>query len=183
MDEYTAGRGKNIPQDLKLSIEKLIKAVFDQHGSALMEKAPSNRLPKILEIVQKEKKLGEQQKAIIATAVNKSQIFAEEFSIKPEMNAEISDSPIVEPDRQHSENLKQMEEEEQRELTNMIPTGKQLRRSDIEPPSFMTQQEVPLEFASPREDEQLRQSIQKSEGAIRQSIQKSDQLRQSQQQK
>lgn len=65
MDEYMAGRGKHIPPELKTSIEKLIKVVFDQHGSGLMEGAPANKLPKILEIVQKgkERKLAELQKA------------------------------------------------------------------------------------------------------------------------
>ena len=57
LDEYMAGRGKNLPPDLKSSIDRLIKAVYDQHGSALIEKSPSNKLSKILDIVNKEKKL------------------------------------------------------------------------------------------------------------------------------
>ena len=57
LDEYMAGRGKNLPPDLKSSIDRLIKAVYDQQGSALIEKSPSNKLSKILDIVNKEKKL------------------------------------------------------------------------------------------------------------------------------
>ena len=52
-----AGRGKNLPPDLKGSIDRLVKSVYDQHGSALIEKSPSNKLSKILDIVNKEKKL------------------------------------------------------------------------------------------------------------------------------
>ena len=52
-----AARGRNLPADLKLSIDKLVKAVYDQHGSALIEQCPSNKLSKILEIVSKEKKI------------------------------------------------------------------------------------------------------------------------------
>jgi len=54
-----AGRGKNLPPDLKSSIDRLVKAVYDQHESALIDQAPSNKLSKILEIVNKEKKLAE----------------------------------------------------------------------------------------------------------------------------
>ncbi len=56
-----AGRGKNLPPDLKSSIDRLVKAVYDQHESALIDQAPSNKLSKILEIVNKEKKLAEVQ--------------------------------------------------------------------------------------------------------------------------
>ena len=56
-----AGRGRNLPEELKSGIDKLVKAVYDQHGSALIEQSPSNKLSKILEIVSKEKKLMEQQ--------------------------------------------------------------------------------------------------------------------------
>ncbi len=55
-----AGRGRNLPPDLKASIDRLVKSVYDQHGSALIEQSPSNKLSKILEIVSKEKKLQEQ---------------------------------------------------------------------------------------------------------------------------
>ncbi len=54
-----AGRGRNLPQELKSSIDRLIKAVYDQHGSALIEQTPSNKLQKMLEIVSKEKKIQE----------------------------------------------------------------------------------------------------------------------------
>ena len=59
LDDYMAGRGKNLPPDLKSSIDRLVKAVYDQHESALIDQAPSNKLSKILEIVNKEKKLAE----------------------------------------------------------------------------------------------------------------------------
>jgi hypothetical protein len=39
-----AGRGKVIPAELKVSIDRLVKTVFDMHGSALIEKCPSNKL-------------------------------------------------------------------------------------------------------------------------------------------
>ena len=53
------GRGKNLSTDLRLSIEHLIKVVYDQHGTALIEQAPTSKLSKILEIVHREKKLEE----------------------------------------------------------------------------------------------------------------------------
>ena len=69
LDEYMAGRGKNLPPDLKGSIDRLVKSVYDQHGSALIEKSPSNKLSKILDIVNKEKKL--QQAAAEQAAINR----------------------------------------------------------------------------------------------------------------
>ncbi len=56
IDEYMAGRGKNIPNDYKLSIEKLIRAIYNESGAAFVERCPSNKLSKIFEIVNKEKK-------------------------------------------------------------------------------------------------------------------------------
>ena len=46
-----------------MSIDRLVKSVYDQLGSALIEKAPSNKLAKILEIVNKEKKIQTEQAA------------------------------------------------------------------------------------------------------------------------
>ena len=61
LDEYMAGRGKVIAADLKNSIDRLIKMVFDLQGSALIDKCPSNKLSKVLEIVNNQKKLIEAQ--------------------------------------------------------------------------------------------------------------------------
>ena len=57
LDDYMAGRGRVIPADLKSSIDRLIKVVFDMHGSALIENCPSSKLSKVLEIVNSQKKL------------------------------------------------------------------------------------------------------------------------------
>ncbi|CDW76684.1 UNKNOWN [Stylonychia lemnae] len=56
MDDYIAGRGRNIPNDLKVNIEQLIKVIYYEQGSAFVEQCPSNKLSKIFEIVNKEKK-------------------------------------------------------------------------------------------------------------------------------
>ena len=94
------GRGKNIPGDLKSSIDRLIKSVYDQHGSALVEMCPSNKLSKILEIVNKEKKLEEKR------AIANSQIISQN---------EIGESPALK--RMREEHAQKGEKEP--EGTNM----------------------------------------------------------------
>ena len=55
MDEYIAGRGRNISPELKANIEKIIKDIYYEQGSAFVEQCPSNKLSKIFEIVNKDK--------------------------------------------------------------------------------------------------------------------------------
>jgi hypothetical protein len=56
LDEYMASRGNNITNEMKTNIENLVKAVYYEQGPAFIENAPSNKLSKIFEIVNKDKK-------------------------------------------------------------------------------------------------------------------------------
>eukprot|EP00347_Sterkiella_histriomuscorum_P018265 403346170 len=56
MEEYTAARGRNLSQELKNSIEKIVKVSYYEQGSEFVELCPSKLLSKVFEIVNKEKR-------------------------------------------------------------------------------------------------------------------------------
>ena len=45
-----------MPNDYKVSIEKLIRSIYNEQGPIFVERCPSNKLSKVFEIVNKEKK-------------------------------------------------------------------------------------------------------------------------------
>ena len=120
LDEYMAGRGKVIAADLKTSIDRLVKMVFDLQGSALIDKCPSNKLSKVLEIVNNQKKLIEAQEQKELKRVQQEQLA-------------------------HQQYLAAMEKADE-EALKVVPEEPLAEDPGVEEPS----KQVPIEFQSPK---------------------------------